>query len=342
MRPTTPAHVVELLDAYAISAALGAAMEHGLFWLLADAPKDVPAIAEQLGVTESRCQNWLDLLRSFELLDRKEDGYETSASGKTLILDVYQPSTWAFLAREARFRFPAVLNLALSVKEPVSTWKSQGLKPPNYFETMRRDPDEARSFTRMLYEAHLPLAEGLARLLDMTGARELVDPGGGSGVVSLALLQRHPTLRSTVIDIEGVCVAGREIAEERGLDDRITYLALDYERDELPSGFDRVLFCDAGPYNVKLLGKLRRVLNPGGRLVLVDQFSPEPDVAPASLLHYAFLGALHNPHARGFPTAASVTSRLGEAGYENILECDVPSQGTMPWENDWHVIEARG
>jgi hypothetical protein len=81
-----------------------------------------------------------------------------------------------------------------------------------------------------------------------------------------ALLRRHPALQSTVIDIENVCVAGREIAEEAGLSDRI-----------------------------------RDALNPNGRLILIDQFAPEPGIAPPSRLNWAFLGALQNPRRWASP-----------------------------------------
>ena len=340
MRPITTDQVIELLDAYVASAALGAAMEHNLFWMLADEPKGVSVIAEQLGVTTGRCQNWLDLLCSVDLLAQTENGYQTSPSGKVLILDVYQPETWAFMAREARYRYPAIVDLALSIKEAVSTWEAQNLTPPNYFETMLSDPEEARRFTRALYEIHIPLAEELAKKLDMNQVTKLLDVGGGSGVVSLALLQRHPALQATVIDIDGVCVAGREIAKERGLDDRITYRALDYVREALPSGFDRVLFCDAGPYTPEFFKKIQGVLNPNGHLILMHQFSPRPGIASPSLLHWAFLGALHRPHSKGFQTAASVISKLKEAGFERISEFDVPSQRALRWEEDWHAIEA--
>jgi hypothetical protein len=50
--------------------------------------------------------------------------------------------------------------------------------------------------------------------------------GGGSGVVSLALLRQHPHLTSTAVGIENVCIAGREFAQENSLSDRITYLFL--------------------------------------------------------------------------------------------------------------------
>jgi 16S rRNA G1207 methylase RsmC len=74
--------------------------------------------------------------------------------------------------------------------------------------------------------------------LDMTGVNRLLDLGGGSGVVSLALLRQHPHLTSTVVGIANGCSAGREIAQENSLSDRITYQAADFVHDELPGGYD--------------------------------------------------------------------------------------------------------
>ena len=41
----------------------------------------------------------------------------------------------------------------------------------------------------------MPLAEELAGCLDMRGVERILDLGGGSGVISLALLEKHPDLR---------------------------------------------------------------------------------------------------------------------------------------------------
>jgi hypothetical protein len=46
--------------------------------------------------------------------------------------------------------------------------------------------------------------------------------GGGSGVVSFALLRRHHDLTAVVMDVENVCQTGREIASENKLEKRIT------------------------------------------------------------------------------------------------------------------------
>jgi SAM-dependent methyltransferase len=340
MKPVTTDDVFDLLFAYIDSAAVNTAMASGLFWLLADEPMETAAIAQALDIPTNRCQYWLQLLCSTGLLEKGPKGYGPSATARTAILDAYSQPTWAFLAGEARERVPAVHDLALHIGEDRSTWAIQGLAPPDYFAQLAQSPERARAFTRMLYEVHQPLAEQVAESLDLRGVERLMDLGGGSGVVSLALLRRNPHLSTVVVDIPNVCVAGREIAIENALADRITYLEADYVRDELPSGFDLVLECDSGPYSETFFRKIRAALNPGGRLVLVDQFAPTEGVAPASVLHWAFLASLHDP---GFSrlTLAQVRSRLEQAGYQLLSERTLPDREVLRWSSDWVLVEAR-
>jgi ubiquinone/menaquinone biosynthesis C-methylase UbiE len=333
MRLATTDDVFDLMDSYITSAALGAAMELGLFWLLAEQPLDVTGVAQALGIPRNRCQYWLQLLSSVGLIEQVAKGYVPSPMARTVILDAYSQETWAFLAREGRDRFPAVRDLALHIREPGSAWEAQGLTPPDYFAQIVESSERARRFTRMLYEIHLPLAEELAESLDMSGVDRLMDLGGGSGVVSLALLRRYPHLTAVVVDIASVCAAGRDLAVENSMEDRITYHTADFLRDELPSGFDMILQCDVGSYSEALFRKIRAVLNPGGRLVIVDQFAPAEGVAPPSGLYWAFLGSLENPDS-AFSTAAEVQTRLTQAGFQLL------SESTLCWSSGWIVIEA--
>jgi ubiquinone/menaquinone biosynthesis C-methylase UbiE len=166
----------------------------------------------------------------------------------------------------------------------------------------------------------------------MTGVHRLMDLGGGSGVMSLALLRQHPQLTSVVVDIDNVCAAGREIAAEHPATDRITYFAADFLRNKLPGDFDMVLECDVGAYDETLFRKLRAALNSGGRLVIVDQLAPTKGVAPACRLQWAFQGSLVNPEST-FPTVAGIQTCLTQAGFQLL------SKGTL--SKGWVVIEAR-
>ena len=340
MKPVTTDDVFDLLDAYLTSAALGAAMELGLFWLLAEQPMDAAGVAEALGIPGNRCQYWLQILSHVGLLEQVAQGYAPSSMAQTAILDAYSWETWAFVAQEERMRFPIILDLAQHIRKPGSVWAALGLTPPDYFAQIVESPERARAFTRMLYEIHLPYAEELANCLDMSGVERLMDLGGGSGVVSLALLSRYPHLAAVVVDIPNVCTAGREIAMENAMEERITYHGADFLQDELPSGFDMVLECDAGPYSEALFRKIRAALNPGGRLVIVGHFVPAEGMVPPSCLYWTFQGSLSNPNS-AYTTTTDIQARLARAGYQVLSESTLLPRGVRRWSSDWVVIEAR-
>ncbi|TNF71217.1 MAG: methyltransferase [Acidobacteria bacterium] len=324
MKPQTPDEVLALLDGSSTSAALGAAMELGLFWLLAERPLALPEIAGELNIPPRRCSYWLDLLCKAGLLEERSEGYAPTATARESILDVYSQDTWALLAEESRERFRVLGDLPSHLGEPGSVWEIQGLSPPMYIDQMSEEPERARRFTRMLFELHEPLAAELAEFLDLSGAKRLLDLGGGSGVVSMALARRYPEMAFTVVDIPNVCIAGRELAAEHDLADRIAYNPADFLTDELPSGFDVALECDVNVYSEALFRKVRKALDPGGRFLIVDQFAPAEGIAPPPRLHWAFAGALIRPDY-AFPTAAQIKDQLERAGFELLPDLRLPS-----------------
>jgi predicted O-methyltransferase YrrM len=316
---TTREDVFDCLSAYVASAALGTAIELGLFWLLAEQPLDAPGVAGALNIPIKRCRYWLQLLDSMGLIEHTASGYAPTSVARTAILDTYSRASWAYLAQEEREHFSSMCDLALHIQEPGSIGTAQGQTTLSYVEKMINDPDRARRFTRMLYELHQPLASRLAELLDMTGVRRLMDLGGGSGVVSLALLRRHPGLSATVVDIEHVCSAGREIAQEDSLADRITYHVADFVHDELPGGYDMVLNCDVDVYGEALYHKLWGALNQGGRLVIVDHFAPSDNVVSPARLYWTFQDSLADPDV-SVMTVAKLEDQLAQAGFHLTSE----------------------
>ncbi len=342
MKPRTTENIFELLDGYIYSASVGAALELGLFWLLAEKPLRMPEVAEALKVPENRCQHWLKILCRLDLLKEGDKGYVPSKTAQETILGTYSQGVWAYLAGEDRYKYPIVRDLALNIRRPESPWELQDLTPPDYYKRLLEDPAEAERFTRALYEIHIPYAEQLANMLDTQNVKRLMDLGGGSGVVSFALLRKQPEMISVVVDTEHVCRAGRKIAAENALEERITYLAADYMQDDLPSGFDLVTFCDAGPYREDLFRKIHDVLNPGGRLVIVEQFASEPTNAAPSRLLWSFMGSLEAPsESIRFTTPDLVQTRLEKAGFQDVVIMSIPSVEHLRWNNDWIAVEAR-
>jgi predicted O-methyltransferase YrrM len=319
MKIATTDDVNELLGMYIASAALGAALELGLFWRLAEEPMLAKDVARIFGIPLNRCQCWLYLLTNLGLLDRRGETYAISSAAQTSILQRYNRGTWMLLAQEARERYTAGNNLSMHISFSDSVWAAQGLEPPDYVEQMTTSPERARRFTQMLCELHRPLGEKLAQILDMTGVKRLMDLGGGSGVVSLSLLKRHSNLAAVVVDIGNVCDAGREIAAPTTMAERISYHAANFLQDELPTGFDMALECDVGIYTEELFRKVRSCLNPRGRVVIVDWFAQPGREPSLQSRMYAFLWSLGAPRF-AVTTAAEVGDLLVRVGSHDIAE----------------------
>ncbi|MBN2083566.1 hypothetical protein JW859_15330 [bacterium] len=341
MRIETVEDIHELLDGYATAAALGAALELGLFWRLGEQPRPAREIARELGIPFNRCQNWLQLLVKLGLLTHGDQGYAPSATARETILDVFSQDTWAFLALSNRQGAPALHDLAARITRPGSTWEHEAQKPPDYYRQIQTDPRYAERFTRMIYEIHVPLAEILADLLDLGGVKLMLDLGGGSGVISHALLRGNPGLTAVIVDNENVCTVGREIARENDLADRVSYLAADFVRDELPAGYDLAMLCDVGQQDPGVYAKVRAALNPGGRLVIVDKLSADEHTAVRSRVVWALLSSLDCPaDICNFRTVDSVKAHLKQAGFRDITARAVPNLDQLRWNKDWTIIEA--
>jgi SAM-dependent methyltransferase len=322
VKAITTDYVRRQMRSYYDSLALNTALELGLFWLLAAAPQTAQQVAENLGIPVVRCEAWMDLLVGLGYLERNRERFSPSKQARQTILESFKRDTWQLLAEEERLRYPFGVDLARHLGHPLNVWAGQNRMPHNYLLSIAEDPTFAFRFTHMLYELHQPLAREVADSLDMQQDRRMMDLGGGSGVISLALLERYPTLTSVVVDHPHVCAAGREIADATAERERIDYYPADFLHGALPTGFDMVLECDVGIYSEALFGKIWAALNPGGRLIIIDEFSSPQ--APTRLEHqrYAFYYSLTEPLSprSGRSSIHQVQLLLARAGFQLSVE----------------------
>jgi len=149
----------------------------------------------------------------------------------------------------------------------------------DYIETMKRDSQWAHDFTHMLYYDHLPHAKALAKNLDLSNHRSVLDVGGGSGVMSMALVRKYEHLKACVLDIEPVIHVAKKIIRREKLTRRIDTLIGDHNR-HIPEGYDVVMFCDAGLGDGSTLKIAFDSMPKGGLLALVEDFSSNDWTVP--------------------------------------------------------------
>jgi SAM-dependent methyltransferase len=135
----------------------------------------------------------------------------------------------------------------------------------------------ARHFTLALAGRAKNVAPVLAERLPLTGARLLVDVGGGTGLYSLAFLRSNPELRAVVWDRPEVLRVAAEFAANSPVADRLELRAGDMFSDPFPAGAEVVLLSNIlhdwdVPEIQRLLARCAAALPVGGRLLIHDVF----------------------------------------------------------------------
>lgn len=107
----------------------------------------------------------------------------------------------------------------------------------------------------------------------MANARRLLDVGGGDGTIGCSLAREYPGFEVVVFNLPASAAIARRTIAEHGCTEQVTVHEGDFLEDELPGGFDRVLFSrvltDWAPdVCLELLSKARRALTPKGRVVI--------------------------------------------------------------------------
>jgi ubiquinone/menaquinone biosynthesis C-methylase UbiE len=324
MKLTSFLDIEALLDGPLIAESVSSALKLGLFWELELQSQTPIYLAEFYGIPLPRCQKWLNLLVQLGLLQVENGEYSPSIATKQHILEHAGHKSWTLITREARDSYPVTQELYRYLMYPGSLRQAHQITSIDYFTKILEEEGYAEQFTTMLYDRHREFAQELAKKLDLEGIQTLLDIGGGSGVISLALLQHNPKLTSTVIDVLPVCEVGKQIALKTKVADRITYQALNFIEDPLPKEMDVVLMCDAGSFKQEFLEKLRTSLRRGGKLIIITNLDPssawltheDQQVSlKRSLNEFYYTLASLEPH---FRTIEELKIVLHAAGYEEV------------------------
>jgi hypothetical protein len=199
-----------------------------------------------------------------------------------------------------------------------------------FWADLAADPELASSFDALLKH---PPGHGVPDSdLDISGGwdrvRTIVDVGGAIGVFLSELLQRHPGLHGTLLDLpESVARAG-DVFDQAGVSDRVKTAGQSFF-DPLPAGADlyllrRVLIDWPDEDKVRILRRCAEAARPGGRVVVIGGVSPDdtPGEVTAELL---MMGGWKNTMgefrdlARAAGLAVAVTSKQPPAKF--IIEC---------------------
>ncbi|MBT3307395.1 MAG: methyltransferase [Alphaproteobacteria bacterium] len=320
----TAEDVSRIAFGFMASKALFAGLHLGVFTFLADGPKTVTEVSGETGVPESRVTILMTALTTIGLIDSQDGSYANS------------PGASAFLARGAKYDFGDYLRFQIDRQMypflgQLNEVLDGSLDPDavDSYQHWMSDPMEAALYSNAQHSGSLGPGGTIARLVDLVGARTLLDVGGGTGAMTIRLLEANPDLQSTIIDFPNVAEIGEGFIADAGLSDRVRYIASNALDAEWPTGQDVILmsylFSGVAAQEVpRLLQGAFDCLSPGGRLLvhnfMVDDDRTGPPMASLwQLQHMAFTPDVHAL------TPGWLMGRMEQVGFT-----DIQNEKTIP------------
>jgi SAM-dependent methyltransferase len=274
-------------QAYGQSAALMSAVELGLFTAISEGANGIPHIAEALDIHPVNAERLVTMCVALDLVEIQDGGF------------VNAPDVDRFLVKGSH-RYAG--DWMLFTKPAWSEW---GRLTDHLRATdLRLLPDiagytveQARAYHEATYSIGMGAARRFARQVDLSGRKNLLDLGGGSGAYCIVAADTWPDLRAVVFDLPPVAEVAREFIAENGVSDRVEAIAGDFTADPFPNDADVVVMASNlpmyGPEMIaKVIAKAHDALLPGGEMHLIGETLNDDRRGPISAAFWGLGQAL--------------------------------------------------
>jgi hypothetical protein len=215
--PSTPAeHLLDILGGKARVQAISTAATLGLADVLANGPRTVPSLAQELGCREDVLATVLRMVAGLGFFTSPEPGlYALTERGHVLKRAQLGPLATFVGAPEQWDPWARLRDAARGGDVAFVRTFGHGL-----YDHVAADDAAAARYDAAIDAFTRHEAEALCRTFDFAGAREVVDVGGGHGTLLLEVLRRNAHLRGALFDLPHV--AERALPRLRGeLGDRV-------------------------------------------------------------------------------------------------------------------------
>jgi demethylspheroidene O-methyltransferase len=316
---------------------LAAVVELELIERLMEGPATAAALARGAGVAPERMAVLLDAAAALGLVTKRvrrgEALYRPARLGAALL---------GVPGLREMIRHHAVLYRDLS--DPVAFLRGGGetelarFWPYVFGAAAAEAPEIAARYSRLMTESQELVAEETLRRVDLRGAREVLDVGGGTGAFLRALGATHAGPGLHLFDLPAVVAPAEDLFARAGLGARARVTPGSFRDDPLPRGADvvtlvRVLYDHADETVAALLRSAHAALPPGGRLVISEPMAGGDAPERAGDAYFAiYTLAMGTGRAR---SPARIAEMLDAAGFAGIRDRGT----TRPFVT--RVVEAR-
>ena len=311
-----PERILSIAFGFRNAQVLLAAVELGVFDALAGGPLDGVALAGKLGLAGRGAADFFDALVAMDLLDRDAAGAYANGLEASAWLE---PARTRYVGNHLGYlkatQYETWGRLAAAVREGRA---QAGPSGSGGFEAFYEDATRLERFINGMSASIVRPARALAASFPWERYRTFADIGTAQGCLAAEIASRHPHLTGIGFDLARVEPMFERSIGERGLADRVRFVAGDFFSDPLPAAdvlvFARVLHDWAPDARRRLLAKAHAAINPGGAVIVCEMLIDDARRTrlPAFL---ASLNMLLQTEAGSESTASELDAWMRKAGF---------------------------
>jgi len=198
------------------------------------------------------------------------------------------------------------------------------------------EANERESFLMGMFNLATLIAPELAKQINLDGRKHLLDLGGGPGTHAAYFCLENPGLKATIFDRETTRAFAEEIVGHFGLQDRISFMAGNFNEDGLGGPYDvawlsQILHSNGPEECERLIAKTVAALEPGGLIMIHDFFLDDSKTKPLFPALFSLNMLINNDQGRSY-SGKEISRMLEKTGASNIVR--LPFQGP----NDSYVL----
>ncbi|MFN0099321.1 MAG: methyltransferase [Gemmatimonadaceae bacterium] len=307
----------DLAAGFVYTQTLTACIRVGLFDFLAERPRTRAEISAHIGVPVEETERLLRAAIALRLVQgRSNDRYGCGPMGAPLI------------GNEGLVRMIEHNSLLYKdLTDPIaffrnSTGNSRAVRQHFPFASVANPEEFGRDavadYSALMAETVRPLADDILDRFPLGARRTLLDVGGGEGAFLAEVAWRYQGLKLKLFDLPAVVEGAKVRLARLGLVGRVELSGGNFHQDPLPVGADvitlvRVLLDHDDESVMRLLHKVKQVLEPNGVLLIVEPFS---GVRGAETVGDAYFGLYLRAMGRGRARRADeLRVLLAKAGF---------------------------
>ena len=287
-----PSPLFDLVGGFSFHA-VHAAVKLDLFEKLGGDTRSPEDIARMLGCDTRGLEILLEVLVSLGYIVKTRRGYRNGRIAKKWMLS----SSPVNYSHGFRYYAPTMTDLFPHIDKSVK----KGNSFLNFYDWLGKHPEvvpDFQTFMMGLGKMSIPEITGSIRLKKET----VLDIGGSHGLYSIGLCEAYEDISVSIIDSKYAMPLLKQNIASASMERRIRLITGDFLKYRFRESYDVVLLFNVlhehtEEYNLAMITKIRNILNPGGRLVILDNISENKPTASINLvsrtyglMFYHFLG----------------------------------------------------